>query len=71
MTKMQLHCDYSMIANMTKVVCTKILQTSLRCERATQYCMYTLYAPVSKMRQLCKELLHNDYAMNEYIMTML
>jgi hypothetical protein len=34
MTKMQLHCDYSMTAEVTEVVNTKILMTSLRCEGA-------------------------------------
>jgi hypothetical protein len=55
MTKMQLHCDYSMIPEVTKVVNTKILQTSLGCEGAIQYCIYALYAPISKVHQSSKE----------------
>jgi hypothetical protein len=55
MTKMQLHCDYSMTAEVTKVVNTKILQTNLRYEGAIQYCIYALYAPVSKVCQSSKE----------------
>jgi hypothetical protein len=55
MPKTQLHCDYSMTAEVTKVVNIKILQTSLRCEGAIQYCIHDLYAPISKVRQSSKE----------------
>ena len=40
MTKTQLHCDYSMTTEVTKVVKTKILQTSLRYEGAIQFYIY-------------------------------
>jgi hypothetical protein len=55
MTKMQLHCDYNMTTEVTKVVNIKIFQTSLKYEGAIQYCIYALYAPVSKVRQSSKE----------------
>jgi hypothetical protein len=44
-----------MTTKVTKVVITKFLQTSLRCEGSIQYCIYALYAPVSKVRQSSKE----------------
>ena len=55
MTKTQLHYDYSMTAEVTKVVNTKILQTSLRCEGTIQYYIYALYTPISKVCQSTKE----------------
>jgi hypothetical protein len=42
MIKMQLNYDYNMTAEVTKVVSTKILRTSLSCEGAIQYYMYAL-----------------------------
>jgi hypothetical protein len=63
MTKMQLHCDYNMTTEVTKVVNIKIFQTSLKYEGAIQYCIYALYAPVSKVRQSSKEWLHDDCIM--------